>query len=245
MGHLDELRWRLVKCAIAVVVGAGISFTFARQIFQIFTSRSPGVEFVYIEMTELISIYVQVALLAGLALALPFILYQVVMFVAPALNRREKTYVFMLLPAFMLFFAGGIVFAYFILLPPALKFLINPPFAAGIATPQIRIGNYITVVTKLLFSIGLVFDMPLVIFILAKIRVLTYKTLARHQRAAMIGAFIVSAFITPTMDPLNQALVAGPLIILYELGILLAWIARPRAAATPVPAPSLDPQADT
>ncbi|MBI4295264.1 MAG: twin-arginine translocase subunit TatC [Chloroflexi bacterium] len=243
MGHLDELRGRLVKCAIAVLLGTAVSFAFARNIFHVFTSRSPDIEFVYIEVTELVSIYMKVALLSGLALALPFILYQVVMFIAPALSRREKTYLYLLLPGAMVFFLGGAVFAYFILLPPALKFLIAPPFAEGIATPQIRIGSYIAVITRLLFVIGLVFDTPLVIFLLAKIGVVSYKTLMRHQRLAVVGAFVIAAIVTPTFDPVNQTLVAAPLIVLYELGIFLAWLARRKPAKVPVPA-GLETQAD-
>ena len=117
-------------------------------------------------------------------------------------------------------FAGGVVFGYFILVPPATKFLIS--FGSDIATPQIKIGNYISIVSRLLLAIGLVFEMPVVTSFLARLGVISYKWLAKKRKGAIIFAFILAAIITPTFDPLNQTLVAAPLIALYEMSIWLA-----------------------
>lgn len=236
VGHLEELRSRLIKSLIAVAVATAICFIFAKQIFEILKSRATGIDFIYIEVTELLGVYMKVALFGGVALALPFLIYQLVMFIRPALPGKEKRYLYLLLPGVILFFVAGVAFAYFVLLPPALRFLINPPFASGIATPQIRIGNYVEVVVKLLFTIGLVFETPLLISFLARIGVITPRMLSKNRKWAVLGSFVLAAIITPTFDPVNQSLVAVPLIVLYELGIWLAKLVQPRKARVAPPA---------
>ncbi len=121
-------------------------------------------------------------------------------------------------------FVGGVIFAYFILVPPAMKFLIT--FGSDIATPQIKIGSYISVVTRLLLSIGLVFEMPVVTTFLARLGIITPKWLSDKRKPAIILAFVLAAIITPTFDPVNQTLVAAPLIILYEISIWLAKLVQ-------------------
>jgi sec-independent protein translocase protein TatC len=143
------------------------------------------------------------------------------MFVSPALTRQEKRYIYLMLPFVSFMFLGGIAFGYFILVPPATKFLIS--FGSDIAEPQIRIGNYISIVLRLLLSIGAVFETPVIILFLTKIGVITPKWLANKRKYAFVGAFILAAIITPTFDPVNQSLVAAPLIILYETSI---WISK-------------------
>ncbi len=228
LGHLEEIRKRLVWSALVIIATTTASFFFTNRIFEFFTSRAGDVEFVYIEVTEMVGVYMKVAIACGVVLALPFLMYQIVMFIRPALTRREKRYLYTLLPAVLLFFGAGAAFAYFVLLPPALSFLIEAPFARGIATPQIRIGNYISVVVKLMFWIGVTFELPWVVFFLAKIGVVSSQLLIRYWRYAIVGAFVLSAIITPTFDPINQSLVAGPLIVLYGISILFAKVARKR-----------------
>lgn len=221
LSHLYELRDRLIKSVIAIAVGAVIAFIFADWLFYILTLPAGGVELIYIEMTEMLGTYMRVSLVAGIALAMPYLVYHVIMFVSPALTPREKKYVYLVLPWIGLMFIGGVIFGYFVLIPPALKFLLT--FGANIATPQIKVGNYIAVVTRLLLSIGLVFELPVVTTFLARIGVVKSKWLADKRRPAIIIAFVVAAMITPTFDPINQSLVAVPLIVLYELSI---WLAR-------------------
>jgi len=135
-------------------------------------------------------------------------------------------------------FVGGIAFGYFILIPPATRFLIT--FGSDIAVPQIKIGNYISIVSRLLLAIGLAFEMPVVTTFLARLGIITSKWLASKRKIAIISAFILAAIITPTFDPINQSLVAVPLIILYEMSIWLAKLVQrkePRettSSATPV-----------
>ncbi len=236
LGHLLELRKRLLRSVIAVVITTIVSFVFADQIFEILKRPLGGsATLIYVDMTEMFSTYMKVCLVSGIVLAMPIIVYQFIMFVAPALTPREKKMVFMITPWIALMFAGGVVFGYFILIPPAVKFLTT--WGAEIATPQIRIGNYISVVTRLLMTIGFIFEMPVVTTFLAKLGVLKPSWLASKRKAWVVIAFIISAVVTPTADPINQALVAAPLIVLYELGIWLAKLVAPRKAA---PVPSLD-----
>ena len=236
LGHLNELRQRLIKSVIAVLITTVISFVFARQIFYILILPAGDIDLIYIEMTEMIGTYMKVSLASGFVLAMPFLIYQLIMFISPALTRKEKRSVYFLLPWITIMFAGGVTFGYFILIPPATNFLIT--FGSDIATPQIKIGNYIAIVTRLLLSIGLVFEMPVVTTFLARLGVITPKWLSDRRKTAIIVAFILAALITPTFDPLNQSLVAAPLIVLYEMSIWLAkLVARKKPQAVP-PEPS-------
>jgi sec-independent protein translocase protein TatC len=222
LGHISELRSHLIKSVIAVLITSIISFIFAKQIFDILILPAGEIDLIYIEMTEMIGTYMRVCLFSGIILAMPYLVYQLIMFVSPALTRREKKYVYWMLPWIALMFAGGVIFGYFILIPPATKFLLT--FGSDIATPQIKIGNYISIVSRLMLSIGLVFEMPLITTFLSRLGVITPKWLAGKRKVAYILAFVLAAIITPTFDPLNQTLVATPLIVLYEMSIWLAKI---------------------
>jgi sec-independent protein translocase protein TatC len=227
--HLKEIRSRLLKCVIVVAITTVVSFFYAKRIFEIFVSRVEDVPFVFTEVTEMFGTYMKVALYTGLALALPFLIFQLVRFVVPGLKPREKKYLYILLPFILLLFAIGATFAYFVLLPPALNILLHPPFIdEAIAEPFIKIGNYIGLVVKLLFWIGVMFEAPLVMAFLARIGVVTASSLAKQGRIAIVAAFILAAIITPTFDPINQAMVGGSMIALYEFGVLLAWIVQPK-----------------
>lgn len=224
--HLQELRSRLLKCVIVLGVTTVASFFFAKYVFYVLEAVAEGIDLIYIEMTEMISTYFHVCFTCGLALALPFIIYQLVMFLRPALGPTERKYLTFLLPGVVFSFAAGVAFGYFVLVPPAAKFLIT--FGSDIATPQIRVGNYVSLMVKLLFAIGLCFETPLLIFLLSKLHIVTPEKLSKYRKFAVLGAFILAAIITPTFDPINQTIVAVPLIILYEIGILLAKLARRR-----------------
>ena len=218
--HLGELRQRLIKSVIAVLVTTVLSFIFAKQIFDILILPAEGINLIYIEMTEMIGTYMKVSLTSGIILAMPYLVYHLLMFVSPGLTRKEKRNIYLVLPWIALMFAAGVVFGYFILVPPATKFLLT--WGADIATPQIKIGNYISIVTRLLLAIGLVFEMPVVTTLLSRLGIITPRWLSDKRKPAIIFAFILAAIITPTFDPMNQTLVAAPLIVLYELSIWLA-----------------------
>ena len=233
--HLEELRRRLAIAALATVVTTVVSFVFYKQIIRLLLipakDLSPGggeVGLVFIEVTEMLAVTLKVSLVSGLVLAFPLILYQIIMFVAPGLNSREKRYLLTSMPGVVLAFAVGVAFGYFVLIPPAINFLLN--WGSDIATPMIRIGNYVNVILMLLFWMGVVFETPVVMFILAKLGIVSWRGFARWRRYWVVVAFVLGALITPTFDPINQSLVAVPLIVLYEAGI---WLARLGARSTP------------
>jgi sec-independent protein translocase protein TatC len=225
--HMSELRKRLTWSAGAVLVCTAISFAFHQQILSFLMQPAqgfaeiPNQKPIYTELTEFIGVAMKVSLLSGLLLSLPFILYQIVMFVSPGLTPGERRYLYTLLPVSLLVFVAGAAFGYRIIFPPAVKFLLS--FGSDIATPYIRIGNYANLMLTLLFWMGIVFETPVVMFFLSKIGVVTHSALARQRRYAIVVAFILGAVITPTFDPINQSLVALPIIVMYEAGI---WLAR-------------------
>ena len=227
--HLGELRRRVFICVIAVLVGSAASFVFFEQIIEFLVKPArdlnlgTGGELIYTEVTELLTTAIKVSFVSGLILASPVLIFQGVMFVAPGLTRREKAYLFGFMPAVIMAFAGGVAFAYFVLTPPALHFLLT--FGGDVATPLIRVSNIINLMIRLLFWMGLSFETPLVMFLLAQLGIVSAQSLSRFRRYWVVVAFVLAAIITPTVDPFNQALVAGPLLVLYELGILLARIA--------------------
>ena len=229
LGHLMELRKRLIRVVIAVAIASMLSFIFYDWLFYILILPAEGIELIYIEMTEMIGTIMRVCLAAGLVLAMPVIMYEGIMFVSPALTPREKKYVFIILPWITLMFLGGVVFAYFILIPPAINFFLT--FGADIAAPQIKVGNYIAIITRLLIAIGLVFELPVLTTFLARLGVIKASWLAAKRKIAIVGAFIVAAIVTPTFDPINQTLVAIPVIALYEMSIWLAKLFQKRETA--------------
>ena len=218
------MRRRLIYSVLAVVVTTGAAFVFTDRIFKVLIQPAGNQELVFTQMTEMMAVYFTVALTVGVAAALPFILLQAVKFVAPALYPREKVFLYAMLPAVLLAFVAGASFAYFVLLPPAFRFLLS--FGSDIATPLISINNYISLVTRLLFWVGVVFETPIVFFILAKIGIVNSGMLLRKWRWAILVSFIAAAIITPTPDPVNQSLVAVPLIGLYGISIVLVHIAQ-------------------
>ena len=238
--HLSELRRRVFISVVALIIGSAVSFAFFRQMIEILVRPARDLQegaagqLVFTEVTELLGISIKVSFLAGFILAFPVILYQVIMFVAPGLTSREKRYLLGFLPGAMMAFVAGVAFAYFVMTPPALHFLLT--FGDDVATPMIRVSNIVNLMVRLLFWMGLVFETPLVIYLLAQLGIVNAPMLARFRRYWVVVAFILAAIITPTFDPVNQALVAVPLLVLYELGVLLAkWVGRGRATSALTP----------
>lgn len=230
--HLQELRFRLIVAGAALVVTTIASFYFTEQILEFLKEpaedRSTDFILIFTEPMEKLVAYFRVALLGGLIAAMPVIVFELLMFVTPALTRQERRWVYAVVFGASFAFAAGVAFAYYVALPPALGFLLN--FGGGeVAKPQIKIGSYVDFVTRLLFWTGVVFETPLVIMGLARFRVVNARQLLRLWRYAIIGAFVISAFVTPSIDPVTQSLVAGPIIALYGIGIVLAWLVQPRA----------------
>ena len=224
--HLAELRRRVRYSAIAVVITTLIAFVFHEPILRLLMEPAQGFAAIpngkpiYTDLTEFISAAMKASLLVGIFAALPFALYQLVMFVSPGLNPAERRYLYALMPATLIVFIIGAAFGYRILFPPAVNFLLT--FGSDVATPYIRIGSYVNLMLSLLLWMGVVFETPIVLFFLSRIGIVTPRQLGRWRRYAVVAAFILGAIITPTFDPVNQTLVALPIIALYEVGIWLA-----------------------
>ncbi len=228
--HLQELRRRLTVAAGTLVVAVIGSFFITNRFMKLLTQPAKdahsGLIFIAIDPTENIATYFKVSLLLGVAIAMPVILYEVLAFIAPGLTRNEKRWVYPIVLGASAAFIGGCFFAYFIEMPPALKFLYN--FNSDVAQPQPRLGPYINFVTRLILATGLVFEMPLFVMGLAKLGLVTSRRLLHWWRYAIVGAFILSAIVTPSIDPVTQTVVAAPIIILYFLGIILARLVESR-----------------
>ena len=183
--HLLELRRRLTYSAVAVLVTTAAAFAFHQIILKLL--MEPAQQFVelplgkpiYTDLTEFIGIAAKTSLLVGLFASLPFVLYQIVMFVAPGLKPSERRYLYILMPVSLLAFAAGAAFGYRVLFPPMVNFLLT--FGSDVAIPMIRIGNYVNLMLRLLFWMGIIFEMPVVIFFLAKIGVVSPSFLSRNR----------------------------------------------------------------
>ena len=228
--HLVELRQRLTIAALTIVLTTVLSLIFATQIIDYLTEPArkadPDFRPIFTELLGFIGAYFKVGLLVGVAGAMPMLLYQGFAYVNPGLTRRERKWILPLVLMGTLSFLGGGAFAFFVAWPPALNFLLN--FGDSVADPQIRINNYIDMLVRFVFWTGLIFEMPLVLMGLGVLGVVTTRRLLRSWRWAVIGSFVVAAFITPSIDPVTQVAVAVPLLGLYGLGTTLVWIVEKR-----------------
>jgi sec-independent protein translocase protein TatC len=221
--HLGELRDRLIKSVVALTVTTLFSFVFAKQLLEILIAPMGETPPVSASPTTTIVVFTKVALISGVALAMPVLVYQLISFIAPGLTRQEKRYLYLVLPGATVSFVAGAAFAYFIMLPTAIPFLKG--FLSDIIEPNWFVDKYISFITSLIFWVGMSFETPLLIFFLAKLGIVTPAVLSRYRRYAILVIAVISAVITPTPDPFNMILVMGPLILLYEIGILLAKLA--------------------
>jgi sec-independent protein translocase protein TatC len=220
--HLDVLRKHLFRSLAALAITTGISFAFASQILDFLSQPIGGIEKLQsIEVTESLGAFMRVSLLSGVTLALPYLLLEAFAFINPGLKRRERISILIALPFAAVMFVGGLAFAYFIMLPAALPFLLNFLDIQTIPRPS----NYVRFVTNLMFWIGMSFQFPLIIYALAAVGLVKAKGLLNGWRFAIIGIAVLAAMVTPTVDPVNMALVMAPMSLLYIISIGLAVIA--------------------
>lgn len=221
--HIDALRRHLLRAVIFLAMTTALSFTVTPWLIDKLAQPIGGIaSLTAIEVTEPVSVYMKVALLVGFALALPYISFELWRFAAPGLHRNNRFTGLYAIPLVTLFFVGGMAFAYFFMLPTALDFLTS---FMGINS-QLRPASYITFVTGLMFWIGVSFEFPLVIYVLAAMGIIKSKVLLDQWRLAIVLIAVVAAVITPTVDPASMALVMGPMIILYFLSIGMASVAQ-------------------
>lgn len=223
-GHLNELRKRVTWIFIFVMITAVVAFAFNRQIIAMLLMPFPdGVEIVQIGVTEGLGVSMKVAIVAGLFVAFPVISFQTIMFINPALQKKEKRYVYYSLPIVFTLFFLGISFSFFLLLPFMMKFL--PTFLGDLVTPQISVRSVVGTTLWLMFVMGFIFQIPVVMFVLAKIGILDPGKVAKQRKFAILLSVIAGAVITPTGDPINMLIWAAPIWVLFEIGLVLARIA--------------------
>jgi sec-independent protein translocase protein TatC len=221
--HVDALRKHLLRSLIVTAVLVGLALAYTNKIMAFFAVPVGGIENLQaIQVTENIGVFMRVGLFTGIALAVPYIAFELYMFVAPGLSVRSRRYGLIGIPFAAMFFFGGIAFSYWFLLPTALPFLLD--FSGIPAHPSA--SSYYGFITNLLFWIGLAFEFPLVIFVLSAMGLVNPKMLLNQWRLAIVIIAIASAVITPTVDPINMSLVMAPLIVLYFFSIVMSSIAQ-------------------
>jgi len=224
--HFEELRRRLIICLLAVGIATVVGFIFSEQLMQWLlrlVEETPGITVQAIEISEKFATSLRLSLIVGIALAMPVIVYQVWRFLSPGLLPRERIYLRLGLPLILLFFAGGVTFSYFLALPAALGFLLR--FGSEQIVTQPQLEPFLSFVATLLLWSGISFEMPILLFFLAKVHVVDWRRLSKWRKYAFLAICIIAAVITPTPDPVNMMIIAAPLYLLYEIGILLARLA--------------------
>ncbi len=220
--HIGALRNHLLRAFVVLLLCAVAAFIFLPQMLEYIAQPIGGMqELNAIEITEPIGVAMRVVLLAAFAVALPYIVLEIFLFVAPALSRRARIIGLLALPFVVVFFFGGMAFAFYLILPAGLPVLLN---FLDVPT-QIRPSSYIRFVTGLMFWFGAIFEFPLLAYILTVMRVLSPRALINNWRIAIVVIAVLSAVITPTIDPINMMLVMVPLMLLYGLSILLSFLA--------------------
>jgi len=223
MEHLDALRRHLLRSVVFLMLTTVFAFAYTRQIIDILAEPIGGISALTpIEVTEPIGVFMRVALLVGFSLSLPYIAFELWRFAAPGLHRSSRFTGLFAIPLVAIFFVGGMAFAYFYMLPTALPFLLN---FMGM-NPQVRPVSYISFSTGLMFWVGVAFEFPLIIYMLASLGFVNARLLREQWRLAILAIAVLSALITPTIDPINMSLVMGPMIVLYFISIGLAALAQ-------------------
>ena len=221
IAHLTELRSRLIKSLIAVAVGSVVGYCFIGDIMHYLTL--PAGKLYYMQPSEAFFTYIKVAIVAGFLLALPVVFYQAWRFFLPALTRKERLVLGLVVPISVLLFFAGLAFSFFLVLPAGIRFFMS--FGNGELEALFSINRYFDFVISFVLPFGFVFELPLIITILGKIGILSSRFLGKYQRIVIFLSFILGAIITPTPDIFTQSMIALPMIVLYEVGYLIVRFA--------------------
>jgi len=232
LDHLEELRKRIVYSIVAVAVGSGVSWIYREKIYAVMQKpimdalreHKLAEKLVYLNPIEPFNLYLKIAMLAGLFLTSPFVLYQVWMFISPGLYRREKRYVMPFMFSTITLFTLGGYFGYAIVYPRALKFFVE---FNGQFQPMITIGEYTQLFLSIVLGMGLIFEMPILVFFLAFMGIMSPQFMLKHFRYAILVIFIIAGIVTPTPDVVNMCIFAAPMLGLYALSIGVAYAVHP------------------
>ncbi|QIA27286.1 twin-arginine translocase subunit TatC [Thermaerobacter sp. PB12/4term] len=233
--HLSELRLRLIYCGLALLAGVAVGFFYARPVLEWLIQRGPEVKLVALAPAEAFLVTLRIAVLLGLGLASPVMVYQALRFIWPGLTEAERRYVrWYAFPALVLF-AAGLAFGLLVAAPMALNFLLG--FNAGPIERTLSVQAYVDFVTGLVWPFGFIFELPVVVGILTEIGLLTPPYMAHLRKYALLASLVVAAFLTPTTDIITQLVFTVPLAVLYEAGYGLCWLIHRRRSSQVRPAP--------
>ncbi len=222
MPHIIELRQRVIRSLVGIVVGMGAALLLADQVLEALAYPIGGIDNLQvIRVTEPVSVWFRVSLTVGAILASPYVLAQLWLFIVSGLKRAERRAFYLLFPFALLLFLTGVAFAYLVMLPVAVPFLTT--FLSFQARPTL--DDYVAFVTSVLLWVGISFEMPLIIFALARMKIVTARQLIQNWRLALVLIAALAAIVTPTPDPVNMGIVAAPLLLLYLLSVILALFA--------------------
>lgn len=224
--HLEELRNRLIKIFIAAAFGFSVCYWMSEWIFfllmkPLVAALPEGNKLIFTGVTEGFFTYLKVGIIAGIFLVSPYIIYQIWAFVAPGLFKKEKHILIPISIISAVFFVGGALFGYFVVFPFGFQFLIGK-FSSEFVQAMPSIKEFLSLATKMLIAFGIIFELPLVILVLARLGIVNHKMLRKYQKYAILATFVVGAMLTPP-DVITQAMMAGPLIILYEISIWVSY----------------------
>jgi sec-independent protein translocase protein TatC len=237
--HLEELRWRVVRALLSVIVGTAVAWVFIdwivdavvlAPVVSLNAHLSPGQQPIHLQNLRpfgQLFLYMQIAITAGILASFPYILYELWAFIAPGLMPKERRYIKSIVFFTTFCFFAGVSFAYFIMLPAALQFFAG--FGTATIENNISIGEYMSFVVSVVLAAGIVFELPMVSWFLSKLGILTPAFMRRYRRHAIVVVFIVAAALTPGTDPVSQILLAIPLMLLYEISIWVSsWANKQR-----------------
>jgi sec-independent protein translocase protein TatC len=236
--HFAELQRLMTFTAILFALGFVVALIFYEPIIKILLlpahgNLSPTSTPIVTGMTEFMGVTIKIAVIAGFVIALPMLIYQLILFVAPAVSSRTERLLVTLVPAVIALFACGICLGYFMVVPTMVRFLLG--FGSGLVTPMIKLSDYLGVILMLLAGLGLAFETPVIMFVLAKFRIVSYRGFIKFWRHIVVISFVIGAIFDPTPNPFDQIVVASCIISLYGIGIFIAWLIRPRSAVSTVP----------
>lgn len=228
--HLGEFKRRMIRVSVAFLVFTIIAAVFYDQIFEFLRKPAEDAlegaegQIIFTQVAEAWGAAMKVAVILGFTATMPYFLFELTMFLRSGLSPRERRYLYFFLPFSILSFGAGVWFGFVILIPPAINFLLT--FGSELATPFPTIGSYVGLLIALSFWMGLIFELPIVMFFLSKLGVVNSSWYLRQWRWMVLFAFVLGAVVTPTFDPITQSLVAGPVIVLYVTGTIMAKFAE-------------------
>jgi sec-independent protein translocase protein TatC len=225
--HLEELRWRIIYSLIGVVVGAIIAWIFIDFLVDVVLlkpAKDSNAALQNLRPFGQLFLYVQIAIMVGIIISIPNLFYQLWQFIAPALRKQERRYIFWIVVFSSLCFLAGIAFAYFVMLPLTLKFAAQ--FGSDSIKNEFAVDEYMSIILSVMLAAGLVFELPMISFFLSKLGILKPGLMRKYRRHAIVFIMVAAAFLTPGTDPVSQIVLAVPLVLLYEISILISKLSQ-------------------